>query len=174
VSILQLAREHLEELSQLQGGVPQNTPKERSTGTPPNSETGGTPGTGGTGGTFGTPGTAEHLERAAAPASAPTTWVDALLALQRPESEPPARWVVRCAGVRRFVDDGWHRKAAALGWSHDELFGRGSRKLHGAAWFIEDDRVLFVTGDQIMARRKGGFARPIFQGVDYSGQEGGR
>ena len=27
-----------------------------------------------------------------------------------------------CAGVRRFEEHGWLRKAAALGWPHDELF----------------------------------------------------
>jgi hypothetical protein len=46
-------------------------------------------------------------------------WLDALLARPRPESEPLARWQARCAGVRRFVEDGWYSKAVALGWTHD-------------------------------------------------------
>jgi hypothetical protein len=74
---------------------------------------------------------------------------------------------MRCAGVRRFVEGGWHHKAAALGWSHDELFGVGTGKVRGAAWFIEGDRILFVTGDQLMACDRKGFARPIYRGVSY-------
>jgi hypothetical protein len=54
-----------------------------------------------------------------------------------------------------------------LGWTHDELFGLGTGRVHGAAWFIEDDRVLFVTGQSIMACSKDGFARPIYRGVSY-------
>jgi hypothetical protein len=94
-------------------------------------------------------------------------WLDVLLARPPPESEPLARWQTRCDGVRRFVNDGWHRRATALGWTHDELFSLGTGKCHGAAWHIEDDRVLFVTDNQIMACRKDGFARPIYRGVTY-------
>jgi hypothetical protein len=65
-------------------------------------------------------------------------------------------------GVQRFVDDGWHDKAIALGWPEEALYGEGQ-----GAQVIGKDRVLFVTSDMIMACSKSGFARPIYRGVVY-------
>jgi hypothetical protein len=110
---------------------------------------------------------------AAVAQNATAGWLEALLTRPRPENEPLARWQTRCAGVRRFVEDGWHDRALALGWSTYALYGRDESGAYGAAWFIEGDRVLFVTDNLIMACRKDGFARPIYRGVDYSGPEGG-
>jgi hypothetical protein len=94
------------------------------------------------------------------------SWLDALVRC-RPDSEPPSRWKAKFAGVRRFVEDGWHDRAIALGWSTHALYGCDDAGAHGAVWLIEDDRVLFVTDNQIMACDKNGFARPIYRGVSY-------
>jgi hypothetical protein len=104
----------------------------------------------------------------------PIDWLGDLLSRPRPEGEPLARWQARCAGVRRFVTDGWHRQAAALGWSHEALYGRDDAGVYGAVWHIEGDRLLFVTANQIMACSKTGLARPIYRGVDYSRAEAAR
>jgi hypothetical protein len=92
-------------------------------------------------------------------------WLTELLSRTRPTSITPSRWQKRCEGVRRFVAAGWDRRATALGWSRDELYGLGTGKAHGAAWFIEDDRVLFLTDNQIMACSAAGLAQPIYRGV---------
>jgi hypothetical protein len=46
------------------------------------------------------------------------------------------------------------------------LFGLGTGRVQAAAWIIEDDRVLFVTADSIMACSESGFARPTYRTVD--------
>ena len=95
-------------------------------------------------------------------------WLVTLLARPKPESDEPWRWNMRCNGVRRFVAGGWDKSAADLGWTHDELFALGTSRVHGAAWFILDDRVQFVTADQIMVYTKSGLAQPIYKGIDYT------
>jgi hypothetical protein len=95
-------------------------------------------------------------------------WLTALLARPRPTSDTPSRWRRRCDGLRRFVNAGWDKRAADLGWSWEDLFAIGTGKVHGAAWFLEDDRVLFLTDNQIMACSETGFAQPIYRGVSYA------
>jgi hypothetical protein len=128
MSVLQLARRHLEELER--GRSTEHPLRERSMEHPPKGGTNGTLGTPGTVGTVGTSGT---------------------------NGTPEQR-----AGVRRFVDGGWHDKAIALGWPEKALYGEGQ-----GAQVLGNDRVLFVTADLIMACDRKGTARPIYRGVVY-------
>jgi hypothetical protein len=94
-------------------------------------------------------------------------WLEALLARPRPDTEPMARWLAQCAGVRRFVEDGWRQKAVALGWTHDELFDLRdpfcNLSLQGAAWFVRDKTVTAVTADAITLRSASGSTTRIYR-----------
>jgi hypothetical protein len=81
--------------------------------------------------------------------------------LAPPPGEPEARWRHRVAGVRRFIEEGWHDKAIALGWTLDDLYGVyrpwADTGIQGAAWFIEEDRIMAVTDLSITTCSKRGF-----------------
>ena len=97
-------------------------------------------------------------------------WLERLLARPRPDSEPLARWQAHCTGVRQFVEDGWHRKAVALGWTHDGLFTLrdpfANLSLQGAAWFVGDKTITAVTADAITLRSAGGSTTRIYRSSD--------
>lgn len=78
-----------------------------------------------------------------------------------------ARWQAHCAGVRQFVEDGWHPKAVALGWTHDELFDLRdpfcNLSLQGAAWFVGGKTVTAITADAITLRSASGSTTRIYR-----------
>jgi hypothetical protein len=74
---------------------------------------------------------------------------------------------VRCASVRRFVEDGWHDRALALGWAHDELFALkepfANVSQQGAGWFIGDKTVVAVTTASITVRTASGATQNVYR-----------
>jgi hypothetical protein len=108
-----------------------------------------------------------ELEAVLRPVTSSEDWLERLLARPRPDSEPLARWQAHCAGVRRFVEDGWRQKAAALGWPHDELFALrdpfANGSLQGAVWFVGDKTVTAVTADAISLRSASGSTTRIYR-----------
>jgi hypothetical protein len=78
----------------------------------------------------------------------------ALKAEMPPDCSMVARWVAAKDGLRRFVADGWGDRAAALGWTPEELYRTPPlwRQIHltGAALLVGDRKVIAVTADNIV------------------------
>ena len=59
---------------------------------------------------------------------------------ERPAGCSEEQWAEALAGVAAFVDQGWSQKAAACGWSEQELFALPSNWHRvdetGAVWMI--------------------------------------
>ena len=75
---------------------------------------------------------------------------------RRPAGCSEKEWAEALAGVAAFVDQGWSQKAAACGWSEQELFALPSNWHRvdetGAAWMITNWLVVDVTSEAIVIK----------------------
>jgi hypothetical protein len=78
-------------------------------------------------------------------------WLEAIARLDstRPPADvPPRRWMQVVDDIRRFVDGGFAKKAAALGWTALDLFGCDREKpfaridRQGLCWLISGNRLI--------------------------------
>ena len=75
---------------------------------------------------------------------------------RRPAGCSEKEWAEALAGVAAFVDQGWSQKAAACGWSEDELF-RLPANWHrvdecGVAWMITNWLIVGVDDQAIVIK----------------------
>jgi hypothetical protein len=86
----------------------------------------------------------------------PPAWAQDLLWVdprQPPGDVPLDRWVQFLDDSRRFVDEGWARRAAALGWKPHDLIGCDEIKPYarvdrlGLIWLLNGRAVIAITGD---------------------------
>jgi len=72
---------------------------------------------------------------------------------RRPAGCSEKEWAEALAGVAAFVDQGWSQKAAACGWSEQELFALPSNwhriSETGAVWLVGCWEVVDVDGRAI-------------------------
>ncbi|MCX7310227.1 MAG: hypothetical protein NTV56_00505 [Alphaproteobacteria bacterium] len=87
---------------------------------------------------------------------APRAWAEALARLDpsRPPNDlPPKRWVTFVDDCGRFIDEGWPRCAANLGWGPLDLFGCDRVKPyaridhHGLLWQLNGQRLLALSAN---------------------------
>jgi hypothetical protein len=92
-----------------------------------------------------------------------------LYAMPVPSVAPSTHWAALVAATRCFIDDGWGRKASALGWRAVDLWGCHAERpaqrldLAGALWLVGSGTIAAIAPMTISLRTHTGARLTIYR-----------
>jgi hypothetical protein len=110
---------------------------------------------------------------------APREWAEALARLDLstpPRDVPPKRWVRFIDDCGNFIDNGWARRAAELGWTAFDLFGCDRSKpfarigRSGLLWLLDGRQLRALTAETALINTASGSGLTFYRRPHEPGQ----